>query len=299
MGDTNDGSSRAAPSAQASVTSDTAVAHGGFFSRIIDVLSPSDTGADIGPAVDTSSTSTPGGLGNLRAMRLEDVAIPKVEIIAVPADISKDDLVQLFRQSGLTRIPVYEGTLDTPIGLIHLKDFALKHGFEGNGTSFDVTEVMRPLLFAPPSMPIGVLLQKMQTARIHMALIIDEYGGTDGLVTLEDLVEQVIGEIEDEHDLDEDQFWTLEKPGCYLAVARTPLDEFEAEIDASLTGHDEIDEEDIETLGGLVFMLSGRVPERGEVVAHPAGFEFEVVDADPRRIKRLRVRLPDGPHGAD
>ena len=105
--------------------------------------------------------------------------------------------------------------------------------------------------------------------------------------------EEIFGEIEDEHDLEEDKFWTLEKPGCYLAFARTPLDEFEAEIDASLTDDDEIDEEDIDTLGGLVFMLSGRVPARGEVVTHPAGYEFEVVDADPRRIKRLRVRVPE------
>ena len=293
MGDTNDGSSGAAQSAQGLAEDDPSSSSGGFFSRIIDVISPSDTGAE--PADDTQTTTpaTPVVLGNLRALRLEDVAIPKVEIIGVPADISKDDLVKIFRDSGLTRLPVYEGTLDSPIGLVHLKDLALKYGFNGNGSDFSIKSVMRPLLFGPPSMPIGVLLQKMQTARIHMALVIDEYGGTDGLVTLEDLVEQVIGEIEDEHDVDEGQFWSLEKPGCYLALSRTPLDEFETLIGRSLTDHEEIDEEDIETLGGLVFMLSGRVPTRGEVVPHPNGVEFEVVDADPRRIKRLRVRVPE------
>jgi magnesium and cobalt transporter len=141
-------------------------------------------------------------------------------------------------------------------------------------------------------MPIGVLLTKMQTERRHMALVIDEYGGVDGLVTIEDLIEQVIGQIEDEHDTDDAASFTREKSGCYLALARTPLDEFEAEIGLRLTEHDDIDEEEIDTLGGLVFMLAGRVPARGEVVRHPEGIDFEVVDADPRRIKRLRVRLP-------
>ena len=140
-------------------------------------------------------------------------------------------------------------------------------------------------------MPLGVLLQKMQAERIHMALVIDEYGGTDGLVTIEDLIEQVVGEIEDEHDLNEDELWLREKPGVYMAEAKTPLEDFEDEIGMTLTDHDEIDEEEIDTLGGLVFMLSGRVPARGEVVVHPDGPEFEVIDADPRRIKRLRVRM--------
>jgi magnesium and cobalt transporter len=132
----------------------------------------------------------------------------------------------------------------------------------------------------------------MQTERIHMALVIDEYGGVDGLVTLEDLIEQVLGEIEDEHDIAEGRYWTREQPGVYLVQARAPLEDFEAEIGINLTAHDEIDEEEIDTLGGLVVMLSGRVPARGEIVQHPDGLEFEVVEADPRRIKRLRVRLP-------
>ena len=229
------------------------------------------------------------GMVNLRRMRLEDVAVPKAEIISVPANIKKDDLVTIFRDSGLTRLPVYTRTLDTPIGMIHLKDLALKHGFNGKGPRFNLRKMVRPLLFAPPSMPIGVLLQKMQTERTHMALVIDEYGGVDGLVTIEDLIEQVIGEIEDEHDIDEGEPWVKEKPGCYLAQAKTPLDEFEAEVGMPLVGPD--DDEEINTLGGLVVVLTGRVPVRGEMVRHPAGLEFEVVDADPRRIKRLRIRV--------
>ena len=233
------------------------------------------------------------GLMNLRRLRVEDVAIPTADIIAVPNTVTLDELVAVFRSSGLTRLPVYDGTLDTPVGMAHLKDLALMHGFNGNHADFDLQGMLRPLLFVPPSMPLGVLLSKMQTERRHMALVIDEYGGVDGLVTIEDLIEQVVGDIEDEHDTGEDQTWVKEKPGCYLALAKTPLEEFEAEIGRSLTDHDEVYVEESDTRGGLVFMLSGRVPARGEVVVHPDGPEFEVIDADPRRIKRLRVRVPD------
>jgi len=232
------------------------------------------------------------GMSNLRRLRVEDVCIPRVEITAVASDTSLDDLVAVFRESGNTRLPVYDGELDNPIGLVHLKDIALEHGFNGNSEDFALRNMMRPLLYAPPSMPIGVLLQKMQTDRTHMALVIDEYGGVDGLATIEDLIEQVIGEIEDEHDVEEDRPWTREKEGSYLVLARAPLDEFEAEIGLRLV--EEADEEEIDTLGGLVFKLTGRVPTRGEVVVHSSGTEFEVIDADARRIKRLRVRLPKG-----
>ncbi len=266
----------------------------GFFGRIVEALTPAGddrtTGAN-GHA--TPSPSRTHGMINLARMRVEDVAIPMAEVVALPHTTTKKELVQVFRDSGLTRIPVYEGTPDTPLGFVHLKDFALKHGFNGNGSGFDLTKILRPLLFVPPSMPIGVLLAKMQTERRHMALVIDEYGGVDGLATIEDLIEQVVGEIEDEHDTGEDKTWVKEKPGCYTALSKTPLSEFEAEIGISLTSHEDVDEEEIDTLGGLVSMLSGRVPARGEVVVHPDGPEFEVIDADPRRIKRLRVRLPD------
>ncbi len=283
MADTSEGSSSAAQSAQDPDTDKTP----GFFGRIISSLSP---GEDEPPVIEAPARHVPTGhgMGNLRKLQVEDVMIPKVEITAVPSDITKADLVQVFRDSGLTRLPVYEGTLDSPKGMVHLKDFALKFGFNGN-EGFKLTEAMRDVLYVPPSMPIGVLLQKMQSDRTHMALVIDEYGGVDGLLTIEDLIEQVIGEIEDEHDTDDEQQWVEEKPGTYLALATTPLDDFEEAVGASLT--DELDDDEIDTLGGMVFVLTGRVPARGEVVPHPSGAEFEVVDADPRRIKRLRVRL--------
>jgi len=295
MGDSTDGSSNAAQSAQP-VSKDTQDDQGGFLRRIFGALTPTDdTPQDPVIPTKTQSGMVPGlvqGIGNLSKMVVEDVAIPKADIVSVPVDISKADLVKVFRDSGLTRLPVYEGTLDSPVGIAHLKDFALKHGFNGKGSRFSLKDMLRPLLFVPPSMSIGVLLQKMQSDRRHMALVIDEYGGVDGLATIEDLVETVVGEIEDEHDVNEGHFWSEEKPGCYVALAKTPLTEFEAAIGLSLTDVENVDEEEIDTLGGLVFMLLGRVPVRGEVVEHPGGTEIEVLEADPRRIKRLRVRLP-------
>jgi len=285
----NDGSSGAAPRAQSDNDTDEPVQGGGFFSRVIGALSPAEAAVE----EETPANPRPQGHGmiNLRRMRVEDVAIPTADITAVPETVSLDELVAVFKESGLTRLPVFEGTLDSPIGFAHLKDIALNYGFNGSGEGFDLRAGLRPLLFVPPSMTIGVLLTKMQTERRHMALVIDEYGGVDGLVTIEDLIEQVIGEIEDEHDVDDDVMFTREKTGCYMALAKTPLDEFEKAAGVSLTTHDDVDEEEIDTLGGLVFMLAGRVPGRGEVVQHPDGPEFEVIDADPRRIKRLRVRL--------
>lgn len=297
MGGSEDGSNAAHRAQSEPEMADTEVSgdteqRPGFFGRIVEALTPAEDDSDTALNGQPAPRAPLHGMINLRRLRVEDVAIPAAEMVAVPSTASRDELVQVFRDSGFSRIPVYEGTPDTPLGFVHLKDFALKHGFNGNGNGFDLNELLRPLLFVPPSMPIGVLLAKMQTERRHMALVIDEYGGVDGLLTIEDLVEQVVGEIEDEHDTDEDQPWVMDKPGCYTALARTPLDEFEAEIGYSLTSHEDVDEEEIDTLGGLVFMLSGRVPARGEVVVHPDGPEFEVIDADPRRIKRLRVRLP-------
>ncbi|MDG1352084.1 MAG: hemolysin family protein [Sulfitobacter sp.] len=297
MGDT-DGPSNAAQSAQdySSLEDDSTQEPGrsGFFSRVIGALSPSE-------AVDTTLATSPNGqqtttgMGNLRRMRVDDVMVPKADITAVSVTSSMAELVEVFKESGLTRLPVYDGTLDTPVGIAHLKDLALQFGFNGKPKDFDLRAMLRPLVYVPPSMTIGVLLTKMQAERRHMALVIDEYGGVDGLVTIEDLIEQVIGQIEDEHDVEEGEYWTEEKPGQYLALAKTPLSDFENEVGLSLTDHDDVDEEEIDTLGGLVVMLSGRVPARGEVVVHPDGPEFEVMDADPRRIKRLRVRMNVSP----
>jgi magnesium and cobalt transporter len=258
----------------------------GLFGRLLDAFNPNDDEDE-----DESGATRPlVALGNLRRLRVEDVSVPKADVVAVPVDIGKADLVEVFRDSGFSRLPVYKDTLDHPLGLLLLKDFALECGFNGSGNRLSLRKLLRPLLFVPPSMPLSVLLQKMQNDRTHMALVIDEYGGVDGLVTIEDMIEQVIGDISDEHDTAEDGHWTQEKPGVYLALSKADLEEFEAEIGIDLS--EPLEDEEADTLGGLVFVLAGRVPARGEVIQHPAGVEFEVVDADPRRIKRLRVRLP-------
>lgn len=259
----------------------------GFLGRLFSAFSPASEAPDT-PQV-AGAQAAPQGLHALRRMRVDDVAIPKAEIVAVPLDIGKDELVEVFREHGFSRVPVYKGTLDHPQGLVLLKDLALQHGFGASGR-FSLKRLLRPILYAPPSMPTGVLLQKMQKDRVHMALVIDEYGGVDGLVTIEDLIETVIGEIEDEHDEDEGALWKEEKPGVILAQSTAPLEEIEAALGIALRTGEE--DEEIDTLGGLVFLRSGRVPARGEVIEHETGVQFEIVDADPRRIKRLRVRLP-------
>ena len=229
-----------------------------------------------------------GNLRKLHSRRVDDIAVPKADIIAIPNCSTLAETVEVFRDSTLTRLPVFADTLDEPLGLIHLKDLALTHGF-GKSGKFDLAALIRPLIYAPPSMPVAVLLQRMQSERVHMALVIDEYGGVDGLVTIEDILEEIVGDIIDEHDEEEAALWIEERPGVYLAQARAPLDEFEEAAGVDLLPA-ELDEE-IDTLGGIVAKLTGRVPVRGEIVRDEAGHEFEVVDADPRRIKRLRITL--------
>ena len=294
MGSSTDGSP-AAQGALDEATDEPASEQGqrGFFGRLLSAFSPTSELA--APETAGGAASAPQGLHALRRMRVDDVAIPKAEIVAVPLDIGKDDLVSVFRAHGFSRVPVYKGTLDHPQGLVLLKDLALQHGFGATGR-FSLKRLLRPILYAPPSMPTGVLLQKMQKERVHMALVIDEYGGVDGLVTIEDLIETVIGEIEDEHDEVEGALWKEEKPGVILAQSTAPLEEIEAALGITLCAGEE--DEEIDTLGGLVFLRSGRVPARGEVVEHESGVQFEIVDADPRRIKRLRVRLPSAQDGA-
>ncbi|MFD1881023.1 hemolysin family protein [Paracoccus pacificus] len=271
----------------------------GFLGRILDAFSGATEAEPDGPVAVSEpagglGSGTMPGMVNLRRMRVDDVAVPKAEIVAVPVTIGLDELVETFREHGFSRIPVFRGTLDSPLGLLHLKDLALKYGFGANpGRKFLLRPMLRPMLYVPPSMPIGVLLQQMQQKRIHMALVIDEYGGADGLVTIEDLIEQVIGQIEDEHDEADGGLWVEEKPGEWLIQARAPLEDVERETGLTLANGEEGDE--VDSIGGLVFMLTGRVPVRGEVIRHPSGAEFEIVDADPRRIKRLRLRLPSPP----
>ncbi len=299
MGDT-DGSSSAAQSAQLKNIKSKRKPQS-FIARIARLLSFGDLHHEPDKAqnLENLKADTNSEVGNLLRLSVQDVAIPKAEIIAVNDTISKEDLFDTFKNTALTRLPVYEGTLDSPLGFVHFKDFILKSNSNGDASAFIVKKILRTLLFVPPSMSVGVLLAKMQAERIHMALVIDEYGGVDGLVTIEDLIEQVVGDIEDEHDETNQKDWLLEKPGQYLATAKTSLREFNEETGLDLTNEASIDAEEIDTFGGLVFMLAGRVPVRGEIVPHPHGMEFEIVEADARRVKKLRLRLPDAIKAAE
>lgn len=235
----------------------------------------------------------------LRERRVIDVMTPRADIVAVPVDATLPDVVAAYEQGSLSRLPVYRETLDDPMGFVHLKDIALTYGVgaQRDAKEFRLTDHIRKALFVPPSMRIAALLQRMQAARVHMALVIDEFGGVDGLVTIEDLVEQIVGDIEDEHDSEELDQWSEESPGVYAINARADVREFEEAEGVHLLPPDW--EEEVDTFGGLVFMLTGHVPARGEVIAHPSGHEFEITDADPRRIKRLRLTLAGVANGHD
>ena len=251
----------------------------------------------LGPAFADSAPAELAMVTNilrLRDLRVDEVMTPRADIEAVAEDATLDEVIDTFERGSFSRLPVYCETLDDPRGFVHLKDLALHYGFGRNGgaASFRLSDHIRTALFVPPSMRIAALLQKMQGDRVHMALVIDEFGGVDGLVTIEDLVEQIVGDIEDEHDEQEGAAWSQLSSGVYAIDARADIRAFEEAENVSLVleGWDE----DVGTLGGLVFMLANRVPARGEVIIHPTGHEFEVVDADPRRIKRLRLSLANG-----
>ena len=226
-------------------------------------------------------------------LRVSDVMIPRADIVAVAEDASVADIVALFRDVQHSRLPVYRESLDDPLGLIHIKDILTYLELQPDGAfrwkGGSVAQFTRELLFVPPSMPLLDLLLKMQTAHMHLALVIDEYGGTDGLVTIEDVIEEIVGDIADEHDEDAQQVRKTED-GAFVANARLDLEDFREQTGIDLAPEDP--EQDIDTLGGLVVSLLGRVPQRGEIVAHPSGYQFEVLEADPRRVKRLRIRQP-------
>lgn len=226
-----------------------------------------------------------GNILHLRDLSAYDVMVPRADITGVDSRISLEDLIEVIREKGHSRFPVYRGTLDDAVGLVHIKDVLI---MVASGKPFALQRIVRKILFVSPSIRVMDLLLEMRLKRTHMALVVDEYGGIDGLVTIEDLVEQIVGEIEDEHDREVEPDLINRPDGVIEADARLPLEEFEAHL-GKLFDDEEID--DIDTLGGLVFALAGRVPSRGELITHPeSGIEFEIVDADPRRIKRLRLR---------
>jgi CBS domain containing-hemolysin-like protein len=254
----------------------------------------------------------------LRGRRIEDVMVPRGDIVAVQHDISLGELVKVFENAGHSRLVVYRDTLDDPIGMVHIRDLiafmtakatidpakptrrkkARIAGLDLNAVDLSIqlssARIMREMLFVPPSMPALDLLEKMQATRIHLALVVDEYGGTDGLVSIEDIVEQIVGEIADEHDEDELPAVVPQPDGSFVADARASLDDVTAAVGVPFNVGEAAEE--VDTIGGYLMARVGRLPLRGELVRGPTGFEIEVLDSDPRRIKKVRIhRSKDRP----
>lgn len=223
----------------------------------------------------------------LRDVTAYDVMVPRADIVAVDVATSLPDLIQIMSREAHSRLPVIRETLDDVTGIVHIKDLLV---YFAKPDSYDLAKITRKALFVSPSMRVLDLLIEMRLARLHMAMVVDEYGGIDGLVTIEDLIESIVGDIQDEHDVDAPPGMVDGPDGVMLADARAEVAAFEKTVGAMLTAEERA--LDIDTLGGLVVYLAGRMPSRGEIVAHPSGFEFEVIDGDAQRVHRLLIRHP-------
>jgi CBS domain containing-hemolysin-like protein len=230
---------------------------------------------------------------SLKDRTVADVMVPRADISALDVNASVADLIELINAEAHSRVPIFQETLDDAIGMIHIKDVMAAHAIspavklEKDGEDLHLRSIMRDVLFVAPSMQVLELLLEMRVKRTHMALVVDEFGGVDGLLTIEDLVEEIVGEIEDEHDQDENPQLIVKPDGSLEADARASIEDFEEKVGKVLTNEER---EEFVTLGGLVFSLAGRVPIRGELVTHSCGMEIEIIDADPRRIKNIRIR---------
>jgi magnesium and cobalt transporter len=239
------------------------------------------------PELDRQERALIANVLRLRGTTADDVMIPRADIIAMRLDTSLEDALAQIRREGHSRLPVFRDQLDDIAGMVHIKDV---FSWVGDPKNFTIESILRKPLMVAPQIPVLDLLLQMRQAHIHLALVVDEYGGIDGLVTIEDLVETIVGDIADEHDEDQKPMVTERGDGSLDLDGRLPVDEFEGRVGQVLT--DEEREADIDTVAGLVFTLAGRVPARGEVIGHPSGLEFRVLEADPRRIRRVRVRRP-------
>lgn len=241
------------------------------------------------PALDAAERALLTNVLKLRGTTAYDVMVPRADIVAMQEDVTLDQAIRQIQREGHSRLPVYKQSLDDIIGMVHIKDvFAAV----GRDVPFSLAAILRTPLLVVPSVPVLDLLLQMRQARMHLALVVDEYGGIDGLVTIEDLVETIVGDIADEHDEDEEPQAAERPDGTLDLDARMPVEVFEARMGAVLT--EEERNADIDTVGGLVLTLAGRVPARGELVSHASGLEFRVLEADARRIRRLRVKRPGG-----
>ena len=222
-------------------------------------------------------------------IRSTDIMIPRADIGAVEVNDSFEKVLEVFIKESHSRVPVYEKNLDNIIGMIHIKDL-VKYQNEGNFEQGFLKKIKREVIEIPPSMPVLDLLMKMQLTRLHMGIVIDEYGGTDGLVTIEDVIEEITGEIEDEHDEQNMPMLIKTSPNSFEVSARVEIEEFEKI--SKINFLKDYTNEDVDTLGGLVVAIAGRVPQRGEIIKHESGLTFEINDADPRRIKSIKITYP-------
>jgi magnesium and cobalt transporter len=237
------------------------------------------------PELDRQERALIANVLRLRGTTADDVMIPRADIVAMHVGVTLEEALALIRREGHSRLPVYRDQLDDIAGMVHIKDV---YAYVGRAEAFSLEPILRKPLMVAPQIPVLDLLLQMRQARMHLALVVDEYGGIDGLLTIEDLVETIVGDISDEHDEVAQPMVTERGDGSFDLDGRLPVEDFESRLGHVLTAEER--EADIDTVGGLVFTLAGRVPARGEVIGHPSGLEFRVLDADPRRIRRLRVR---------
>lgn len=226
---------------------------------------------------------------DLRDMAVIDIMVPRADINALDVNTSFDDLVAVLTEKPHSRFPVYEGDLDNVIGSIHMKD-VIKLAMDKE--KYSIKDITRNVLVVSPSMRVMDLLLQMRQSRLHLAMVVDEFGGIDGLITINDLIEAIVGEIEDEHNFEVQPRLIERVDGTIIADARFEMDDFKERYGEEIFGQDE--DEDVDTLGGFVNAIAGHLPARGEIITHESGIEFEVLDADPRRINRIRIRnLPE------
>ncbi len=261
--------------------------NGGLRETLEDLLEEEDTGQGAEQFTPEERVLVLNAL-SFGELRVDDVMVPRADIRAIEIGTGLDDVVAAMREAGHSRLLVFRDRLDDVVGLVHIKDLL---PFWGDGDDFTLSAIMRPVPVVPPSMRVLDLLLEMRKSHAHMVAVVDEFGGTDGLVTVEDLVVEILGEIQDEHAADEPPQLVRRPDGSLEADARVDLEDLEEQLGQTLLDGDERDE--VDTLGGLIFTLVDRVPDVGEAVRHPAGLDFHIIDADPRRIKRVRIEMVD------
>jgi len=277
---------------------DEASEQGGFFNRLKGIFTRQAENAEFADALDDGQRAAAMRLPRARREMIErviafdekrvgDVMAPRADIVAVDIDTPLDALIKAFAEAGHSRLPVYRGDLDDPIGMVHIKDVVALIAAPTPPTEEPILKtIRRTVLYVPRSMRVTDLLLRMQASRVHMALVIDEFGGTDGLLTIEDLVEEIVGDINDEHDDEIEPTIVARQGGGWEADGRVELDELADTTGITIEG----DSDEVDTIGGLVVALAGRVPQRGEVLSHPTGYDFEVVEADARKVRKVRIR---------